>query len=528
MSLQTAAIPPHGQSRQGVYLPADTIGVALTWLTMATSGVVFFEPAPFDGLAMALVAILPLMRVVRVTPSLTLLLGMWLVIIAFSLLAVFDAEDTTRALKHNVITLYLAVAAVVIAGFVAANPARHGSAVMSGYGVAALVCTAAAILGYLGIGPGTADLFTEYGRGRGTFKDPNVYGAFLVPAILFALHNMMTRPPFRALISLGFVGMLVFGVLISYSRGAWANLAVALAVFGYLTFVTAPTVRRQLGLIVLGFVALGMMVGVLLIAAQFRETADFLSQRASFTQDYDVGSGGRFAGQLKALNVVIENPFGIGAREFGYHYHAGDVHNVYLSMFLNGGWIGGALYLTIVVATLLAGFVHSLKDTATRGLFIAVYAAFVATAGEGIIIDTDHWRHFFILLAVTWGLMAGTQFSQQRQSAAVGPSVLHRRLANIIAADRVCAQLEAQAPVADTHHSSEPTARKRRPRHGTSPWGYHSSRNDPGALARSRSAAAPHARNVTTHLRAGRTKPAAAARLRSHTSRRKIRGRALR
>lgn len=522
MSLQTAAIPPPGQARQGVYLPADTIGVALTWLTMATSGVVFFEPAPFDGLAMALVAILPLMRVVRMTPSLTLMLGMWLVIIAFSLIAVFDAEDTTRALKHNVITLYLAVAAVVIAGFVAANPERHGNAVMSGYGMAALVCTMAAIVGYLGIGPGTADLFTEYGRGRGTFKDPNVYGAFLVPAILFALHNMMTRPPFRALISLGIVGMLVFGVLISYSRGAWANLAVALAVFGYLTFVTAPTVRRQLGLIVLGFVALGMMVGVLLIATQFRETADFLSQRASFTQDYDVGSGGRFAGQLKALSVVIENPFGIGAREFGYHYHAGDVHNVYLSMFLNGGWIGGALYSTIVIVTLLTGFVHSLKDTATRGLFIAVYAAFVATAGEGIIIDTDHWRHFFILLAVTWGIMAGAQIAPRRQSEHAGNSVLHRRLADIVAADRARALLESGPPVSDARTMQQTTARSRRPRHGASPWGHRSSLQSTGTLRRTWSSKTPQTRNVANHLRAGRTKPAAAARMRSHTSRRSI------
>jgi len=39
-------------------------------------------------------------------------------------------------------------------------------------------------------------------------------------------------------------------------------------------------------------------------------------------------------------------------------------------------------------------------------LFIVAYAAFVGTAMEGAVIDTDNWRHFYIQLAILWGLMA--------------------------------------------------------------------------------------------------------------------------
>ena len=33
---------------------------------------------------------------------------------------------------------------------------------------------------------------------------------------------------------------------------------------------------------------------------------------------------------------------------------------------------------------------------------IAAYAAFVGEAFEGFIVDTNHWRHFFLLLGLTW------------------------------------------------------------------------------------------------------------------------------
>ena len=53
----------------------------------------------------------------------------------------------------------------------------------------------------------------------------------------------------------------------------------------------------------------------------------------------------------------------------------------------------------------MLGFRHALKRGATRPLFLIVYASFVANALEGVIIDTDHWRHFYLLMAIIWGLM---------------------------------------------------------------------------------------------------------------------------
>jgi hypothetical protein len=60
----------------------------------------------------------------------------------------------------------------------------------------------------------------------------------------------------------------------------------------------------------------------------------------------------------------------------------------------------------MVGLTLVLGFRHAMRATAWRPLFIIAYAAFAATAFEGWIVDSDHWRSFYTLMAIIWGLMS--------------------------------------------------------------------------------------------------------------------------
>ena len=39
----------------------------------------------------------------------------------------------------------------------------------------------------------------------------------------------------------------------------------------------------------------------------------------------------------------------------------------------------------------------------------AVYAAYLGTVAESVIIDIDHWRHYFLILGVLWGMMAASR-----------------------------------------------------------------------------------------------------------------------
>jgi hypothetical protein len=76
---------------------------------------------------------------------------------------------------------------------------------------------------------------------------------------------------------------------------------------------------------------------------------------------------------------------------------------------LNHGWLGGAAYLTLIVVTLWIGFRTLWVRTPWQTLLVATYPAFVAMVFEGIWGDTDHWRHFYILLGMVWGMVAATQ-----------------------------------------------------------------------------------------------------------------------
>jgi len=380
------------------------IALVLVWIAVALSAVVFSEPAPFEVLMMGLIVLLPVIGLARLTPALILMLSLWLVVGAGGFIASTAAYDIQRSALHAFITLYLSVASIVVAAFVRQSPIAHARLMMNAYLVAGVIASIAAFIGYFDIVPSLTELLTLFGRARGPFKDPNVLGAFLAPAIIFAMLIWLERPGPRSLVPLGVAGLLTLAVLLSFSRGAWFNAAVSLAVFGYLSFVTARTTRRQLRLLALVVLGVIGMAGIVTAAMQLEVVQDLMTQRASLSQDYDVGPEGRFAGQDKAKDLVLTHPLGIGALEFSAHYHHEDVHNVYLSMFLNAGWLGGAIYAMAIAITMAFGLSAVFIRVPYQGLIIAAYAALTGQVLEGFIVDTDHWRHFYLLLGLVWGL----------------------------------------------------------------------------------------------------------------------------
>ena len=41
--------------------------------------------------------------------------------------------------------------------------------------------------------------------------------------------------------------------------------------------------------------------------------------------------------------------------------------------------------------------------------YLAIFAAFLGTVGESFIIDTDHWRHFWMMLGAMWGMFVAAE-----------------------------------------------------------------------------------------------------------------------
>jgi hypothetical protein len=296
------------------------------------------------------------------------------------------------------------MASVALAAFIQRDPVRHVGLIMNAYLLAAVVATLAALIGYFNLVPQLTDLLTEFGRARGTFKDPNVYGAFVVPALVYCLYLGFNGRGRSAVLALAVTGFLLMGALLSFSRGAWSNAAVSIVLFALLSFATSRSNAlrvRIIGLVVAAGLAGSLVLG---LALQSPAVSQLLFERAQVEQSYDALPNGRFAGHEIAKSLIASHPLGIGPLQFGGHYHQEDVHEVYLNVLLGHGWLGGGAYIIVVALTMVIGCVTALRSGPTQGLALAALSAYSGTVGEGFIVDTDHWRHFFVLMSILWGI----------------------------------------------------------------------------------------------------------------------------
>lgn len=385
---------------------AHRLALGLVWLTIASGAVVFTEPAPFDVLALGLLILLPVLGLVRITPGMIVYISISLIPVGCAFLAILAAMDPSRSIVHTAVTLFLMCVSILLTAFVAKSPQRHATLILNGTVAAAVLAASCGLAGYTGAFAGAYDIFTLYGRVSGTFKDPNVFGASLVLPSTYLMHVLLSQRSWKVKApALCALMLLVLCILLSFSRGAWFGLAVSTAILAYVSIVTARSAAQRMKLLT-GLGGAAVIGAVLLgIALQFDAVSSLLSERASLTQSYDEGPEGRFGGQVKARALILSHPFGLGAQQFDGFYHLEEAHNVYLSMFMNAGWLGGGIFALLVAGTVAFGARHALRRSPTQGLYVVVFAAFVAHAFEGYVIDLDHWRHFHLLMALNWGLM---------------------------------------------------------------------------------------------------------------------------
>ena len=375
------------------------------FFTIVISGFVFIEPSPYEF------AIVPLTfgcLIAGVTIRRELLPMIWLLLLwnIGGAIAYFRVSDQNLTDRFVIITMFMAVSAIIFASLFSSDSMRRLRILRAAYIIAALLAATAGIIGYFNLTSGLGELFAPGGRARGPFKDPNVYGPFLILPILFLLQSLLSRGV--RILPTATLLVILFGFFLSFSRGAWIHFVVSGVVMLGLMIVTAENHRARLRLILLGAVCVGLLAMAMAAALSLDSIADMFKQRAQVVQSYDVGSGGRFTLQDLALTEILNYPFGMGPFAFAETY-AYQQHNVYLQAFLVYGWLGGLAYVALLVLTLVFGFATALKRTPWQLYLIAVYATFVGVVGEGIVIDTDHWRHFFLLLGIIWGLVAASR-----------------------------------------------------------------------------------------------------------------------
>ena len=62
----------------------------------------------------------------------------------------------------------------------------------------------------------------------------------------------------------------------------------------------------------------------------------------------------------------------------------------------------------LIFATVFLGFRLIFVRVPWQRMYLAVFSAFLGTVGEAFIIDTDHWRHFWLILGAMWAMFVAT------------------------------------------------------------------------------------------------------------------------
>jgi hypothetical protein len=371
--------------------------IAIALLLM---GVVRFEPAPPDlafAVIMCVAAVTGRFRLSRVPPLLRWIVALLLIV---NLASIIDVVSISAAVRFLLITVYLAIFTLWLTAFVDSQP-RARLVVVTWLGIAVLSAVVASLALHFPI-PGRHFINGSVDKGeRATalFKDPNVFGPFLIPIALILLEQRIApKVPrllrMRATTTWMCLLALTLGVLFSYSRAAWADYAIAIVVMLVASSMRRRGARRALR----ALMAMVLVGGITVVILSASGSIHFLEQRAH-VQAYDTR---RFAAQSLGWELGWTHPVGVGPGQFEYHSPVAS-HSTFVRVFSEQGFLGLLMWVSLLLSTLVLALRNVGLGRDTYGIgSAALLGAWCGLIFNSTVVDTLHWRHLWVIVALVW------------------------------------------------------------------------------------------------------------------------------
>jgi hypothetical protein len=416
VSSVSPAPPQGGLGRLPAMRVLEGVGHALFAILIFLLAFDVREPSPYDVLA-APTILLWLALGVRMPRDALLLVALLLVYCLGLMLALVPHMDQRLSTTWAAASAYLVVTAVFFAMFFSDDTARRAELALKALLAGCIVAAAAGVAGYFDI-LGTAALFAEGHRAMGPFQDPNVFGSFLIFGLLYLVRGLLAGEGRRPVLALAALPLIVAGILLSFSRGAWVAAVIAVAALLCTTFAASRSgrIRGRIALLSLFVVIMGAVSVAGLLALD--EVRAMFAARAQ-VQDYDLGETGRFGNQLRAIPLLLEQPNGLGPLRFRAIFEP-EPHNSYLGAFANGGWMTGFSFIALMLTTTYVGLRLCLKPSPWQSAAQVVFAMQATFLVQSLQIDIDHWRHAFLVWGMIWGMEAARLRWLACQGRAVG------------------------------------------------------------------------------------------------------------
>jgi UDP-N-acetylmuramyl pentapeptide phosphotransferase/UDP-N-acetylglucosamine-1-phosphate transferase/O-antigen ligase len=360
------------------------------------------EPAPFDVLALLLVAAhvatsarSQSWRVAGPLAGTTLALLALFAILQFVPVAL-QAESPGHSAFYAAVTTMLIVIAIHLGVLHGRGDVRF-STFLAGYAAAALFSAAIAILS---LHPRVAAMMPAgivwEGRPKAFFKDPNVFAPYLIPAVLLYLEAAGRRRGVRTGLFVACAVICAGGVVVSASRAAWINLAIVLVLYG------AFSCRRQRAMLIsaglLASIAAVLVTGI--PAGDGVRGALALYSSRLHLQEYD---NDRFAVAREAVEIGLRFPAGVGPGEVATYLAPGpgmDPHNTYVRIWAENGPVALALFSVILLLLAAHAIEECVGNRKLKPSFVCAFALLAGALVNAGVVDTLHWRHFWVILVV--------------------------------------------------------------------------------------------------------------------------------
>ena len=394
------------------------VGSGIVAFGVFLSGFVISEPAPYDLLMVAQIAIWFILGL-KISRNVAPLLALLLIFNVGGILSLTVMADLAVGPMYLAVSTFLALTSVFYAAIIEDGHERLRLIFRAWVG-AAIITALLGILGYFHALPGF-DRFTLYDRAKGAFQDPNVFGPFLIAPALYLLHGLLTGKLMHAPLRIAGLLVITLGVFLSFSRAAWALFLLSACAVVVIMLLKERSGAFRLKILILTMAMAVTLVLALGVALQSKQVSNLFSSRSQLVQEYDGGRLGRFERHRIGFLMSMENPLGIGPMVFSKIFPE-DEHNIWLKSLTTYGWLGFVSYVTLILWTLAKGFRLLLRDRPWQPYLMIAWIVIVGHAMIGNVIDTDHWRHFYVLLGIIWGCSALEARYQRRQHGLAVPS----------------------------------------------------------------------------------------------------------
>lgn len=376
----------------GTRLEENSIYLQIFSITIILSGVIFIEPAPYDFLILLLLFIAVYKNYLTYSKEHFWPIIFLLIFIETNFISLYFIKDMYSAIFFMLITIYCIVMWATLVGINSYFGKKILSRIFNMYILSSLIVVIPGLITYYYPLPFSDLLIYGDSRIKSFFKDPNVFGPFLIPPTLYTLWLIEKNSKIKMFVAILLFLLFTSGILLSYSRAAWGQFILSIIIY----FIarkdkSIKTVKTIFSLIIIG-------IPIMIYIIFFTQAGKLFFERTSL-QTYDQV---RFSQQERSLDYFYHFPLGFGPGQ-SEMILSQSTHSLFIRIFSEYGIIGLICFVIFLTITLKRSFFLSKNDLGEYKIFYTIItASIIGVIFNSFFVDTLHWRHFWLLLSLPW------------------------------------------------------------------------------------------------------------------------------